>query len=233
MPNNQQIISPYVDVHTHKAYSNNEHIVGVQSFMIGEAPAPEYQGMFSTGIHPWQLLAVDPNVLKPFFLEAIEKLQPHAIGEAGIDLSISANLNKQRNLFIFQAAEAEKRQLPLIIHAVRSYSELLGIRKKHRFSGRWIVHGYRGNSQTCRSLWEAGLFVSFGAALMYTATSLEDAFDDCPLNQLFLETDTVQSPTIQTLYARAASIKQISEDELRNTIFANFAGCFRIPFTEE
>lgn len=229
MLNNNHVTDSYIDIHTHKAYKNDKQVIGVQSFMTGEVPPPDYQGLFSIGIHPWQLMAADPSMLTVIFQNAIEQLKPHAIGEAGIDLSISANIKKQIETFVFQAVESEKKQLPLVIHAVRSYNDLISIRKKHRFSGRWIVHGFRGNSTICRQLISAGIYISFGTALMHPATQLEDAFVDCPVDQLFLETDTVVSPNIMALYEKAAALKQTSTEDLRKIIFANFTACFRIP----
>ena len=96
--------------------------------LLPDTKSPNTGKPFSAGIHPWYIPAHPEETLKE-----LERLAASpsckSIGEAGLDKYASTPLPLQRELFIRQAELAVSRQLPVIIHCVKAWDELLAIKK--------------------------------------------------------------------------------------------------------
>ncbi len=199
-------MSPYIDIHAHHEALDNEKVV--------------QQSVDSIGIHPWDVKRENAEKL---ILEWEDKLSERlfitAIGECGLDKVCDAPLDIQEYVFRHQIAKSESLGVPLILHCVKAQEEILRIRKDISPLQPWIFHGFRGKPQQLEQLIRAGMYVSFG--VKYNADSLLS----CPLDRLFLETDEVYQP-IKTLYSEVASLRNITVEELQNTIEINFLTSF-------
>ena len=76
--------TPFVNIHTHKAETNDDLIQIVNLEL--EAPCPE-QGYYSYGIHPWALDKADFQIDEALnkLKENLQQPQVVALGEAGLD----------------------------------------------------------------------------------------------------------------------------------------------------
>ncbi|MDD4636205.1 MAG: TatD family hydrolase, partial [Bacteroidales bacterium] len=138
-----------------------------------------------------------------------------ALGECGLDKLSDTPIELQEKVFNAQITLAHTHHLPLIIHCVKAFDQLLSIRKKHAHSCPMIIHGYRGGTGlTSQLLKENNLFFSFGAN--YSTESLKMV----PPERLFIETD-ISPLSIITLYRQVASTLQISEQLLAEQILSN------------
>ena len=111
-----------IDSHAHQLSKYTQIIVGVHTL----------------GVHPWELVL-------PFNREAFDlkwnelikrKSGIYAIGECGLD-RIHENITdieNQKYVLLKHFDEARKRKIPLIIHSVRTYSDILSILKKNKLS---------------------------------------------------------------------------------------------------
>ena len=131
-------------------------------------------------------------------------------GHLGIVLSGKV----QRKYLAFLLAAAEKASKPVVIHAVRCDSELDGELKN--FSGRVLVHGFRGSEAKLLHHLELGRFVSFAPGAWREHCSLLKCRG---LNNIGLETDDSQM-NITDIYREAEQFSGVPQWE--NTCRENF-----------
>ena len=166
----------------------------------------------SVGIHPWHLTSEN----YPMQLRWIESVlgkdkRVIALGEAGLDKCCHAPFSLQEEAFRMIVSLSEHYRLPLVIHAVKVYNELISLKKEIHPSQPWIVHGFRGKKELAQSLVRQGFYLSFGEH--YHA----DALRYMPEGTFLLETDESRVP-IHTLYHRAAEIRGIHPDLLADNV---------------
>ena len=216
----------YVNIHAHRASSGEREWV-IRSFtthqyLPGEMD-PDTQ--YSVGLHPWDIDRADPEVALNQVRSSAEDPKVIAIGETGLDAAISTPPAIQMQVFKTQVKIADQAGLPVIIHAVRSYQELIGFMKVERPSVQMIIHGYSGGSQLANDLVKFGFMLSFGASLM-KSDKVSAAFKQLSLEEVFIETDESEI-SIENLYAYAAELKEMSTEHLKEQMAANVMRVFK------
>lgn len=215
----------YLDIHTHTYYTHPETTILLNVFP-GEAEKLDLPVCFSVGLHPWHidesswkeqveqvgLAAVNPKVL--------------AIGESGLDKATRIPFALQHEVFLTHLTLAESLRKPLIIHCVRSYSEMLALRKKSDQSIPWIFHWFNADEHIARELIRKNCFLSFGHTLFHEHSKAFRVFKTLSPDHLFLETDD-SGYTITAIYHQAAFLQNMSVDDLKTRIMANFKRCFQ------
>lgn len=178
----------------------------------------------SHGIHPWDCnnISLDKALEELGYLCSKDKIV--AIGEIGIDRAVKIPLELQILVFEKQLALTERFQLPVIIHCVRAWNDVLMIRKKGKYTTPWIFHGYNGNLQTARQIINSGCFLSFGKALLMNI-KLQETFKALPLSAVFFETDDADIK-IEEIYEKAGELYDICTEDLKNHIVENFNRIF-------
>ncbi|MBU1010596.1 MAG: TatD family hydrolase [Bacteroidetes bacterium] len=220
--------SPFIDIHTHRHRQPGQGLLVVNSIMAGEVLPESPHFRFSLGIHPWQLKTEKACTLEKKFIDQLAAKGLIALGEAGLDRAIAVDFSLQLAVFSMQAELATAMRIPLIIHCVRSFSEIIAVRKTMQSPGEWIVHGFRGNAATAQRLLKHGIRLSLGPALVTDNSPLSRMIPDLPADRLFFETDDTDFQ-IENIYLKAAALLGLSIDSLKSQVFANFAGCFNIP----
>ena len=191
--------APFIDIHTH-----NTHVDC---------------GLYSYGIHPWNL-GMQPNLS---LLETLLKENKVvAIGECGIDRNYKETINLQLDVFERQILLSEQYQRPLIIHNVKATADILRLHKKHQPRQEWIIHGFNGTVEEARQLTDKGLYLSVGESILYQNRKITQSIQSIPLDKLFFETD-VSERTIQEIYGKASELLNLPLEVLKERIFANFA----------
>ncbi len=205
----------FINIHTHKIQGNALEILNLEET---NADAP----YFSVGVHPnkahqtaldWDAIlkkSQDPNCL--------------AIGECGLDKIIDTPLPDQRIVFEKQIEMSESQQMPIILHCVKAWNEVLQIKKERNPKQTWIFHGFR-KTALLESVLDNQLMISIGTALIYDQ-KLQAIFNSIPIDQLFLETDSDDRFSIEEVYHKAAELKGIPLEELKSQISANFERVF-------
>ena len=203
-----------VDIHTHQLPQvPGEAIVNCYP----ETFSPQEGGWYSVGIHPWYIAAPDD---KKNCLEALVRHpQVLAVGEAGLDKLADAPMDLQIEVFEFQARLAEEVEKPLVIHLVKATDELLKLRRTLRPAMPWVIHGFRGKAALAEDYLRHGFYLSFGEK--YQAEALLTT----PADRLFIETDESTVP-IKELYARAAALRGMSPEEMREIVSGNISKVF-------
>jgi TatD DNase family protein len=206
----------FVNIHTHFEQSD-----GI--FILNGKNQNDLNALYSFGIHPNETLIHYFNVEN--FEHEISQSNCVAIGECGLDKNISVPLETQIAIFKLQIAVSEKLELPIIIHCVKAWNEILVIKKELKPNQPWIYHGFR-KSNLVESVLDSGCFVSIGTAIIYDQ-KLQQAIQNIPLGKLFIETDDDTSHSIQEVYESVARLKNVSINELQEQILKNFALVFR------
>ncbi|ADV42785.1 TatD family hydrolase [Bacteroides helcogenes] len=206
-----------VDIHTHRLPQlSGEAIVNC----CPEAFVPQEGGWYSVGIHPWRVASSD---IKDGVMDNLSRLLCHpqvlAMGEAGLDKLADAPMSVQTEIFRLQACLAMEVGKPLIIHLVKAVEELLRIKRELYPSNPWIIHGFRGKEPLAAEYLRHGFYLSFGEKYR------EDTLRRVPSDRLFIETDESMVP-VEELYERAAAIRGVSSDELKETIKGNISRVF-------
>ena len=216
--------SPFVDIHTHNAKTDND-LIQIVNLDLNQS-CPEH-GFFSYGIHPWALDNVDFQLEETFALlkERLQSPNALALGEAGLDKIHKDSFEKQIELFERQIMLSETMQKPVILHDVKSHNEILALRKKHKAKQPWILHGFNGTEQDIQQLTGQGLYLSVGESLLHPERKIAKSLKNIPLEMLFLETDMAET-RIPTIYEAAAKILDIDLAVLQRQLFANFARVF-------
>lgn len=206
----------FLNIHTHS--HQNEGI-----YILNGSYNSDKNHYHSLGIHPNESQNLD------FHSEIFEKQATHlnciAVGECGLDKTISTALHTQISLFKKQIDISEKMKLPIIIHCVKSWNEILSIKKEVNPKQPWIYHGFR-KSNLIESVLKSGCYISIGSAII-NDQKLQQSIQYIPLEKLFLETDKDTLHSIQEVYESVAKLKNISIDELQTQILINFKTVFK------
>lgn len=216
---------PYLDIHTHRRLPSEEGVY-VGCLSADELLSEKFFDYTSAGIHPWWLEDYSPEELTQFkthvtHLASSQKLW--AVGETGIDRTLPDLIKEQIELFLWHLELAEKFQLPLVIHNVRSGSDFLEILKDRKPSTPWIFHDFRGSEQMMRDLLRLHpqSYFSFGLSID-NSQQVRELVSLVPLENLFLETDSQKHLDIHDIYLRAAEALKMDISFLKSQIWMNF-----------
>lgn len=210
----------FVNIHGHRKANNIQEWV-LRSLMASEYPPDDIEyGYYSVGFHPYNVGKFDEQDTLNKVRLSTENPNVLAIGEIGLDKSIDVPLDVQMGIFKKQVEIAEMVDLPVILHVVRAFNEIIEFKKAHNPSVPMIIHGYNGNKEMAAELVKAGFLISFGEAIAMDKTKIIEACEVVPLNKMFLETDEGEMD-IREVYFTAAELKGVSLDVLRLQIVEN------------
>lgn len=208
----------FVNIHTHNNLGDGIELVNIDKF----DSEPNLQ-FISAGVHPWKIGQCNHLQVMKIIEEWCSSARLAAIGEIGLDRSIETDIETQKNIFSDQLMLANRYQLPVVIHCVRAYSDFLQILNRKQ-NVQFIFHGFNGNATIAQQLIAKGAMLSFGAKL-FVDSNLQSVFAEIPNDCIFLETDT-QQVSISNIYKLAASIKNVSIEELKQIIYSNLTRIF-------
>lgn len=117
-----------------------------------------------------------------------------AIGEIGLDFyDADLDRDKQGHYFSEQLQIAGQYQLPVLIHARKSHSEVIRYLKATQATNgpiNGIIHAYSGSYEQAKEYLKLGFKLGFGGAYTYPkATKLRSLLPKLPLDAWVLETD--------------------------------------------
>lgn len=213
-----------IDFHTHNTQEHDDVISIVNQYP--KEFASKYR-LTSVGIHPWfidtETLGEDLAKLE----QLIKDRKCVAIGECGLDKKTETPFRIQRLAFKKQLELAEKYNLPVIIHCVSAFAQVIA--DKNRIvseSVPLIIHGFSKKVEMANQLIDHGFYLSFGSNLLKSKT-LQNSFTNVRLDKIFLETGS-HDESIQEIYEFAANLLNISLEDLKKQITANFNSVFHL-----
>ncbi len=214
-------MSYFVDIHTHNSHAHSDVIEIVNVDITDTMPSLDV-GLYSVGIHPWMVnQCYDVTSLFEVMERCLINENVIAVGEAGLDRCHKDTLAFQKEIFLKEIELSECHRKPLIIHAVRSYSDIIGMRKSSRAVMPWIVHGFRGSLQTAEQLLSHDICLSFGDKSLFDNDMTRMVLEIIPKDKLFFETD-VSTSSIEDIYERASVLMEMETDDLIDIVYDNF-----------
>ncbi len=210
----------YLDIHTHHS-KQKKNVISIQSLSLTSdifLAMPKSKPI-SVGLHPWFAeLGQLATYLK--YLNVIARQENvKLIGECGLDKIRGEQLENQLLILKEQIQLAEKLAKPLILHCVKSFSELIAIKGKMHVKVPMIIHGFNKNEELGVQLLEKGFLLSFGASLLKAESGASKLVQK--IDNFFLETDDSETP-IEEIYAHVANLKKCSVEVLKARIFADW-----------
>jgi TatD DNase family protein len=215
----------YIDIHNHGGIPKRGHFC-IENLMAHEAglPGSDRGISYTYGIHPWHLKNESVGEL----MEKVRVNSGHpnviAIGECGFDKLRGPDQELQMKAFEEQAVIAGERYLPLFIHCVRAWDELLASHKRIRPGKPWLVHGFRGKKELAMQLISKGMYISFWFDFIIRPES-SDLVRNLPAGRIFLETDG-SGTDIGLIYEKVAADLNIDVNRLKGQIYLNFKSFF-------
>jgi len=217
----------FIDIHIHDS-NPSKGIFLLQSLMAHENKLPfDLPGIaFTIGIHPWFL--TEDNLEGQFSTVRELANLPGilAIGEAGFDRLKGPSSEIQRKAFEDQVILSEELKMPVIIHCVRAWDEILAVHKKLRPKMNWMIHGFRGQIGLANQLLSKGMFLSFWFDFVIRPEA-GVLLKQLPKDRIFLETDGADID-INDIYSKVAIDLNMSVEALKTNIFTNFNEFFGI-----
>lgn len=191
-------LSQFTDIHSHHKIIDDKTIIN-----LNYNEDVDIKGFYSIGIHPWHTSDSSFNLDEALknLKEKAEKENIVAIGECGIDKLRGADLDIQKQIFEQHIVLSESLNKPLIIHAVKSFDEIIRLKKLYKPKQAWIIHGFRGNSETASMLLKNGFFLSFGEHFNNKSVCIVP--NDC----IYYETDE-SNLSITDIYNNIESIRK-------------------------
>lgn len=168
---------PHLDIHSHDLSRAGSAVVNLTP--DDEIPSGAY---CSVGVHPWNAdKATEATFARMAAMAQSESVV--AIGECGLDALKGPSLDVQQIAFERQVAVSEQAGKPLIIHAVKTVSQIIALRRRLNPHQPWIIHGFRGKPQQAAELLRHGFYISLGERFNAQTAAM------IPADRLFFETD--------------------------------------------
>jgi TatD DNase family protein len=189
------------------------------------------------GIHPWYAEKVKKGWDAE--LERFVKSRQAGIGEIGLDKVRPGNgLGKQIEVFRRQLEIASHLSLPVSIHCVQAWGDLVKILREHPPApARLMIHSYHGSAETLRELVKLGAFISFSWKWLRGGTpDMTALVREVPDERLLLETDFPYTEPgrigagmnaeqyfecLAGVYKIAARARNVDEAALQEKVFQN------------
>ncbi len=83
---------------------------------------------------------------------------------------------------------SEQLELPLILHVVKAFNEIIQLRQRINPSQKWIIHGFRSKPELARQLLDNGFDLSLGEHFNAATAAI------IPADRLHFETDESSLP---------------------------------------
>lgn len=206
----------FFNIHTHSLVHPESEILAQSPDLFPSDMLPVYT---SIGIHPWFL--TEENAESQW--KALQKQVSHpsvlAIGEGGLDKLKGPDMELQVKILKQQVALSEEKSLPLIIHCVKAFNELIQLKKELRPHQPWIIHGFRGKEALAIDCIRHGFYLSYGEHFQ------ENALKATPQEKLFIETDESEV-SVQEIYQSIALVHGIGLQELMESVKKNVKEVF-------
>lgn len=214
---------PFIDIHTHHP-SNSTDILSVPSLFLQDVDFKnELTTPFTAAVHPWHAACFSPQQVSVMLGNLTTQSGLIAIGETGLDAVCTADYQLQKQIFELHLQFAENHHLPVIIHGVKAWNDLIAYFKRYKIS--FVLHGYSAGFELTKQLIDLGCYFSIGKSVLQISPRFRKALQIIPLTSIFLETDD-SSVSIKDIYQEVSNVKEVEFDDFKIQINRNFRNLF-------
>lgn len=203
------------DIHTHNPLSED---MALYSVRLGVEPMPTNR-LCSAGIHPWDIEKVDIERE----ITNLKNAEIKAVGECGLDYTISLERDIQMSVFEEHIRISKLRNLPIIIHSVKANSDVVKMLKRSTIDN-VIFHSFIGSTEQVNEIVRNGWFLSLGPHSFRSSRTIE-IIKSLPSEFMLLETDESKDG-VSPLYDKVAEIRNESLGKLKDDIKQNWIKIF-------
>ena len=212
----------FIDFHTHHDRQSPDLINLRTLHFTPELQSESLPNTCSLGLHPWFVQVETWESAWANLVVLAESTKVIAIGECGLDRNIDLPMEVQIAVFQRHIELAETLQKPLVIHCVKAFSELIALKKNAKSSIPWIIHGFNKKIEVFQQLLNHDFYFSFGAAILSDRTPVIQAIATVPNGKFLLETDDRLDVTIEKIYNRAATLRQVPLETLQSQLVETY-----------
>lgn len=198
--------------------------------------------------HPgvvWATAGVHPHDAKDG-IDGLEDLlaapEVVAVGECGLDFHYDHSpRDVQREVFAAQIALAHAHDLALVIHTREAWPETFDLLEAEGVPPRTVFHCFSGGAEEAARCLELGAVLSFSGIVTFpSATDLQAAARQCPLDRLLVETDSPylapvpfrgkrnQPGWVTVVGAAIAELRGIAPEDLAEATWATAERTYRL-----
>lgn len=193
------------------------------------------------GIHPENAMDLTPE-RRPVLEALIEKEQPAAIGEIGLDYHYDEPpRDLQKDIFVYHLELAKKFNLPIIVHSRDAAEDTYELIKAHNPDKKGVIHCFSSSYEMAVKYVEMGYYIGIGGVVTFkNAAKLKDIAARIPLSSILLETDCPymapvpfrgtrnDSSLIKYVAEEIASLRDITPEEVIETTYNNTCRLFNV-----
>lgn len=210
------VLPAYINAHTHQDIPDEE-VLAIHN-KYEHFDRLENAGYYSLGIHPWYIN--DAALQLQQLAAGIAQKSVLAIGECGLDYGCKTDRALQQKVFAHQIVLANQSRKPLIIHCVKAFPETLSMLEDATVPV--VFHGFHKKQSVADEILNRGHYLSFGAALLHTASINASVFASVPDDRFLLETDDRADLDIREIYNAASFIRKTGKDAIILQLQKNF-----------
>lgn len=180
----------YLNFHAHRQEPAHDEIVIQSLFLQDNLIASKSDKIFFTaGLHPWNADRLTYDLIRHKLEQLINSGSIIAVGETGLDKVKGPNLNIQTEVFRIHVEIAEKYNIPVIVHSVKSHNEILKLKIDLASKVPWVIHHFNGSEQIAMDFINHGFYLSFSYHINNENSRLGKYLNNLPIEKIFLETD--------------------------------------------
>lgn len=218
--------------------------VGIENFERVYSLVQQYPHLYAAlGFHPLYIA----DFLPDHFAKLVALLQQNsnkcvAIGEIGLDYSVTkAAIKQQQALLIQQLQLAKQYDLPVILHSRKSHDQLAALLRRFDVPKKGVIHGFAGSLSQANAFIRLGYFIGIGGVITYQrAKKTRAVAAQLPLSSLVLETDAPDMPLagfqgqvnrperIGLVFEALCNLRQESAEEIATQLYNNSLQLFNI-----
>lgn len=211
----------YLNFHAHRQEPADDEIVIQSLFLQDHLITPKSDKIFFTaGLHPWHANHLSEKETEHKLVRLIETKSIIAVGETGLDKLKGPDLKTQEKVFKVHVEVAERYNLPVIVHSVKTHNEILKLKIELNSQVPWVLHHFNGSKQLALDLINHGFYLSLSYHIDNGNSRLSQYLGELPLDKIFLETDDF-NVDIKNLYKVASEKFDIPDQELRKQLIKN------------
>lgn len=211
----------YLNFHAHQQEPAQDEIVIQSLFLQNDLITPKSDKIFFTaGLHPWHAGQLNQYLIKTKLEQLINSGSIIAVGETGLDKLKGPDLNTQVDVFKIHIEIAEKYNLPVIVHSVKSHNEILKLKIDLKSKVPWVIHHFNGSEQTAMDFINHGFYLSLSYHINNKNSHLGKYLNKLPIKKIFLETDDFDVD-IKELYEVFAQKYGVTIESLKKQLIHN------------
>jgi TatD DNase family protein len=223
---------------------------GVVGFLVPATSYVTWSKLESLALHypQWRVAyGLHPYFLREASLDQIDLLGDQcetsrvvAVGEIGLDLwPGSIDLSIQMDYFSRQLSVAKSLDLPVILHARKSYDQIFKCLRKVGFHAGGVIHAFNGSLEQAKRFLDMGFVLGIGGTITYPrAQKAHRVLKSLDSSAFVLETDSPDMPlygsqgeintplSVLSVAQHAAMIRDESVEQITAQAYANLIRIF-------